>query len=75
MPNHLKSSGLDNFRYNIPVWARALFHVVRHFNPLALLRASGPFGPSLIKRLRPDLVNTLFAIFRPNICPRFTLKI
>ncbi|XP_023335546.1 1-acylglycerol-3-phosphate O-acyltransferase ABHD5 [Eurytemora carolleeae] len=44
-------------RYNIPIWVRAVFSVVKHFNPLAGFRISGPAGPGLVKRIRPDLMN------------------
>merc|ERR1712179_395652 len=38
-------------------WAfRTVFSIVKHFNPLWGMRASGPAGPRLIKRLRPDLM-------------------
>lgn len=50
-------------RYNIPFWVRAIFAVARHFNPLATLRLSGPFGPSMIKRLRPDLIGKFDSLF------------
>lgn len=50
-------------RYNIPWWIRALFHVFRHFNPLASLRLSGPLGPATIKRMRPDLISKFQDLF------------
>ncbi len=39
-----------------PWWARTLYSVFKHFNPLASLRLSGPWGKDAIKRLRPDLI-------------------
>ncbi|KAL4234358.1 Alpha/beta hydrolase domain-containing protein 4 [Mactra antiquata] len=39
----------------IPIWARAIVKVLSPFNALAVVRATGPFGPGLIKRFRPDL--------------------
>lgn len=46
----------QHFRYNIPIWAKAVFQIYRHFNPLSILRLAGPWGPSMISRMRPDLL-------------------
>jgi len=35
---------------------RTVFKIVRNFNPLFGMRASGPAGPRLMKRMRPDLM-------------------
>jgi len=43
-------------RRNIPLWVKALGSVLQHFNPLRGLRASGPAGPWLVTRMRPDLM-------------------
>lgn len=37
-----------------PRWIKALASVLSHFNPLAVIRAAGPWGPSLINRFRLD---------------------
>merc|ERR1711892_1325839 len=34
----------------------SVFKIVRNFNPLFGMRASGPAGPRLMKRMRPDLM-------------------
>ncbi|CAI2353546.1 unnamed protein product [Caenorhabditis sp. 36 PRJEB53466] len=34
---------------------KSIFWVVQKFNPLAILRLAGSYGPTLMKRLRPDL--------------------
>ncbi|XP_013387924.1 protein ABHD4 [Lingula anatina] len=38
-----------------PLWVRALATLLKPFNPLAVVRAAGPWGPGLIRRFRPDL--------------------
>jgi len=43
--------------YNVPIWVKAVFSVVKHFNPLAGFRAVGPAGPRLVQRIRPDLMH------------------
>ncbi|KAF7632529.1 AB hydrolase-1 domain-containing protein [Meloidogyne graminicola] len=40
---------------HIPVWMRAFGKVLSTFNPLAPLRAAGPFGSRLVRKLRSDL--------------------
>eukprot|EP00088_Acartia_fossae_P027566 TRINITY_DN28302_c0_g1_i1.p1 TRINITY_DN28302_c0_g1~~TRINITY_DN28302_c0_g1_i1.p1 ORF type:complete len:400 (+),score=78.35 TRINITY_DN28302_c0_g1_i1:34-1233(+) len=42
--------------YNIPMWVKAVFSVVKHFNPLAGFRAAGPAAPRMVQRFRPDLM-------------------
>jgi hypothetical protein len=32
-----------------------VFSVLKFFNPLAMVRASGPLGPRLLTRARPDI--------------------
>ncbi|KAK3086338.1 hypothetical protein FSP39_017047 [Pinctada imbricata] len=44
-------------RRPIPIWIRAIATLIKPFNPLAVLRAAGPWGPGLVKRFRPDLQN------------------
>uniref|UniRef100_A0A3Q2P1G0 (Lyso)-N-acylphosphatidylethanolamine lipase n=1 Tax=Fundulus heteroclitus TaxID=8078 RepID=A0A3Q2P1G0_FUNHE len=41
-------------RPSIPRWVKAIASVVSLFNPLAVIRAAGPWGPGLVNRFRPD---------------------
>ena len=52
-------------KYDLPWYLKAAVSVVKNFNPLATLRASGPFGPGLVKRARPDLMRKFLPLF-PN---------
>ena len=45
----------DQQKTPIPFWIRTAAAVLQPFNPLAGLRAAGPWGPRLVGRLRPDL--------------------
>uniref|UniRef100_A0A4W2BPR6 1-acylglycerol-3-phosphate O-acyltransferase ABHD5 n=1 Tax=Bos indicus x Bos taurus TaxID=30522 RepID=A0A4W2BPR6_BOBOX len=47
----------------IPVWIRALGAALTPFNPLAGLRIAGPFGLSLVQRLRPDFKRKYSSMF------------
>ncbi|KAM4709568.1 (Lyso)-N-acylphosphatidylethanolamine lipase [Discoglossus pictus] len=38
-----------------PTWVKAIAAVLGRSNPLAVVRAAGPWGPSLVQRFRPDL--------------------
>ncbi|KAG8190697.1 hypothetical protein JTE90_004201 [Oedothorax gibbosus] len=48
--------GNEKPRIHIPLWARTLVLLLKPFNPLAYLRAVGPWGPQLIQRMRPDIL-------------------
>ncbi|XP_046882787.1 (Lyso)-N-acylphosphatidylethanolamine lipase isoform X2 [Hypomesus transpacificus] len=37
-----------------PRWVKAVASVFSLFNPLAVIRAAGPWGPGLVNRFRPD---------------------
>ncbi|XP_030016370.1 (Lyso)-N-acylphosphatidylethanolamine lipase isoform X1 [Sphaeramia orbicularis] len=41
-------------RQGPPRWVKAIAAVVSLFNPLAVIRAAGPWGPGLVNRFRPD---------------------
>ncbi|XP_064640660.1 (Lyso)-N-acylphosphatidylethanolamine lipase-like isoform X2 [Lineus longissimus] len=40
--------------YRIPIWARTVAALLQPFNPLAVVRFAGPWGPGLVQRFRPD---------------------
>lgn len=44
-------------------WARAVITMARPFNPLAVIRAAGPWGPGLVKKFRPDLKQRFSPLF------------
>ncbi|KAJ3595766.1 hypothetical protein NHX12_005069 [Muraenolepis orangiensis] len=41
-------------RSSLPLWAKATAAVLGYFNPLAAIRAAGPWGPGLVGRFRQD---------------------
>ncbi|KAF8784526.1 1-acylglycerol-3-phosphate O-acyltransferase ABHD5-like isoform X2 [Argiope bruennichi] len=43
-------------KVELPIWVKAIAAMLKPFNPLAGLRAAGPWGPGLVKRLRPDIL-------------------
>lgn len=56
--------------YRFPIWVRAVNSIFQAFNPLAVLRVSGPYGPRLVQRFRSDLREK----FRPKLqddCHKF----
>ncbi|XP_030642936.1 (Lyso)-N-acylphosphatidylethanolamine lipase-like [Chanos chanos] len=46
--------GTGAARPGCPRWVEAIISVVTLFNPLAVIRAAGPWGPKLVHRFRPD---------------------
>lgn len=56
--------------YRFPIWVRAVNSIFQAFNPLAVLRVSGPYGPRLVQKFRGDLREK----FRPKLdddCHKF----
>ncbi|XP_029445241.1 1-acylglycerol-3-phosphate O-acyltransferase ABHD5 isoform X2 [Rhinatrema bivittatum] len=47
----------------IPIWIKAVGAMLSPFNPLAGLRLAGPFGLSLVQRLRPDFKRKYSSMF------------
>uniref|UniRef100_A0A3B3T5E1 Abhydrolase domain containing 4, N-acyl phospholipase B n=1 Tax=Paramormyrops kingsleyae TaxID=1676925 RepID=A0A3B3T5E1_9TELE len=46
-----------------PRWVKALASVASLFNPLAVIRAAGPWGPGLVNRFRPDFRRKFESLF------------
>lgn len=56
--------------YRFPIWVRVVNSIFQSFNPLAVLRVSGPYGPRLVQKFRGDLREK----FRPKLqddCHKF----
>ncbi|XP_028832509.1 (Lyso)-N-acylphosphatidylethanolamine lipase [Denticeps clupeoides] len=49
-----------------PRWVKAIASVVTLFNPLAVIRAAGPWGPGLVNRFRPDFKRKFEDLFDDN---------
>ncbi|KAL6468101.1 hypothetical protein MHYP_G00237780 [Metynnis hypsauchen] len=49
-----------------PRWVKAVASVVTLFNPLAIIRAAGPWGPGLVNRFRPDFKSKFEDLFDDN---------
>lgn len=61
-------------RRKFPLWVRALAFTFRNTNPLAVWRISGPYGLSLVQKVRADLREK----FRPKLgdeCHKFLVYI
>ncbi|XP_059478808.1 (Lyso)-N-acylphosphatidylethanolamine lipase isoform X2 [Neocloeon triangulifer] len=43
-------------KVSLPIWVKAIAFVVSPLNPLWAVRASGPLGPWLIQKARPDIM-------------------
>jgi len=41
--------------FNIPAWKIAIIKKTTRFNPLGFMRALGPLGPSLVRKIRGDI--------------------
>ncbi|XP_043914261.1 (Lyso)-N-acylphosphatidylethanolamine lipase isoform X2 [Protopterus annectens] len=49
-----------------PRWAKALMTVLGQFNPLAVLRVAGPWGPGLVQKFRPDFKRKFAHLFEDD---------
>ena len=53
-------------RRQIPAWVRTVARLLRHFNPLWGLRAAGPWGPWVVRRMRPDIMRKYEDLVGPD---------
>uniref|UniRef100_A0A4W4H4N3 Abhydrolase domain containing 4, N-acyl phospholipase B n=1 Tax=Electrophorus electricus TaxID=8005 RepID=A0A4W4H4N3_ELEEL len=57
------SQGLEAKRPGPPRWVKAVASIFSLFNPLAIIRAAGPWGPGLVNRFRPDFKSRFEDLF------------
>lgn len=65
-PHRADSSGLEVKRPGPPRWVKAAASVLSYFNPLAVIRLAGPWGPGLVHRVRPDFRRKFEDLFDDN---------
>ncbi|XP_060762343.1 (Lyso)-N-acylphosphatidylethanolamine lipase-like isoform X2 [Neoarius graeffei] len=53
-------------RPGVPHWVKAVASVWSLFNPLAIIRLAGPWGPGLVNRFRPDFRSKFEDLFDDN---------
>ncbi|CAF97729.1 unnamed protein product, partial [Tetraodon nigroviridis] len=58
-------------RPGLPRWAKAIATVVSFFNPLAIIRAAGPWGPGLVNRFRPDFKRKFEDMFEDDTMTQY----
>lgn len=56
IPSHQTASASSSAQIVLPSWVKLVARLIfKTLNPLAVLRAAGPFGPGLVHKLRPDI--------------------
>ncbi|XP_031710570.1 (Lyso)-N-acylphosphatidylethanolamine lipase isoform X1 [Anarrhichthys ocellatus] len=55
----------------LPRWVKAIAAVVSLFNPLAVIRAAGPWGPGLVNRFRPDFKRKFEDLFEDDTMTQY----
>ncbi|TSL61138.1 Protein ABHD4 [Bagarius yarrelli] len=53
-------------RLGFPRWVEMILAMASFFNPLAVVRATGPWGPKLIGRVRPDFKRNFEELFQDD---------
>lgn len=51
----VRTDNNNKFRMQLPLYVRMLTSVFQRFNPLAVLRVTGPYGPRLVHTFRTDI--------------------
>ncbi|TSP09058.1 Protein ABHD4 [Bagarius yarrelli] len=65
-PHQDNTSGSEVKRPGPPRWVKAVASVLSYFNPLAVIRLAGPWGPGLVHRVRPDFRRKFENLFDDN---------
>ncbi|XP_068594112.1 (Lyso)-N-acylphosphatidylethanolamine lipase [Cebidichthys violaceus] len=55
----------------LPRWVKAIAAVVSLFNPLAVIRAAGPWGPGLVNKFRPDFKRKFEDLFEDDTMTQY----
>ncbi|XP_003975934.1 (Lyso)-N-acylphosphatidylethanolamine lipase [Takifugu rubripes] len=55
----------------LPRWVKGIATVVSFFNPLAVIRAAGPWGPGLVNRFRPDFKRKFEDMFEDDTMTQY----
>jgi pimeloyl-ACP methyl ester carboxylesterase len=56
VPSQQTTQATSNGQYALPTWVKFVAQLMFNtFNPLSGLRAAGPWGPTLVHKLRPDI--------------------
>ncbi|KAL0966347.1 hypothetical protein UPYG_G00294160 [Umbra pygmaea] len=58
-------------RPTLPRWVKAVALVLSLFNPLAVIRAAGPWGPGLVNRFRPDFKRKFEDLFDDDTMTKY----
>ncbi|XP_013859955.1 (Lyso)-N-acylphosphatidylethanolamine lipase isoform X2 [Austrofundulus limnaeus] len=58
-------------RPTLPPWVKVIASVVSFFNPLAVIRAAGPWGPGLVNRFRPDFKSKFEDLFEDDTITQY----
>lgn len=62
----VQGQGSEVKRPGPPRWVKAAASVLSLFNPLAVIRAAGPWGPGLVNRFRPDFKRKFEDLFNDD---------